>query len=449
MSIEQKQKLVDLGAEALSEALLTLAGRSDDAVALIERLISTPNENIQLFKKGLSSLSRSGRFFNWHSSDEFAQELEMLLENVEAGADDPLTGIELLAAFYEADDVIFEMCDDSSGTIGDLFSTNAAEMFAEYASHCDEKEKIADIILRLMEKDEYGVRDGLIHYAGRCVPERVIRSMIATLQGRADQETADHKKRHHLLLVESLARQIKDAELFEKTRLASRGKHAKNGAIDIARAYLESGDVETAHSRLKEIPEGAIFHAYERDELLLEIYKRQGESGKLADLLFQEFRSFHSVDTLQAFLDVAGNDKRDEVIREEIVFILENDTLRGRDAEFLIAIGEINEAEAYLLKRADQLNGDLYGMLLTLAKSMESDNRFLTTSLIYRSLLASILKRGYSKDYSHGVRYLRKLDKLAAVITDWKDFDHHEQLKEQIVREHGRKRSFWSKYEAK
>lgn len=68
---------------------------------------------------------------------------------------------------------------------------------------------------------------------------------------------------------------------------------------------------------------------------------------------------------------------------------------------------------------------------------------------MYRSLLISILERGYTKAYPHGIRYLKKLDKLAASIADWKEFNHHEVFKAQIKEAHGRKRSFWSKYEVK
>jgi len=54
-----------------------------------------------------------------------------------------------------------------------------------------------------------------------------------------------------------------------------------------------------------------------------------------------------------------------------------------------------------------------------------------------------------TKAYPHGIRYLKKLDKLAASIADWKEFNHHEVFKAQIIEAHGRKRSFWSKYEVK
>jgi len=449
MTDSRKQKLIDLGADALAEALLDCAVHSDEVDDLIEQLIATPKENVKRFKKKLSSLKHSRRFIDWRGASSFARELEMLLQNLKSGVSDPLTGVELVAAFYEADSTIFEMCDDSSGNIGDVFRYDAKELFIDYATRWSDKKKVADIILKVNQKDDYGIRDTLIECAGECLPKPIIRTMIATLQEWADKEKDEYSKRHHLLLIESLARQIKDAKLFEKTRIASWGKLSTAALIDIARVYLESGDVEMAHSWLKKIPEGETYQAYERDKLLLEIYQKQDNSKKLTELLYQKFRSYHSTDTLQALLDVIGHDKRDDVINNEVEQILKTDRLRKSDANFLIAIGKIDEAEAYLLKRAEKFNGYDYGSLLSLAKAMESENRHLVASLIFRSLLISILERGYTKAYPHGIRYLKKLDKLSEVIADWKVFNNHEAFKEHIIQAHGRKRSFWSKYEVK
>lgn len=449
MANERKQKLIDLGSETLATALLDIAAHSNEADDLIEQLISTPRENVQRFKNKLLGLNRSKRFFDWKGAAEFARELEMLLQDLKAGVDDPLSGVELVAAFYEADKTIFEMCDDSSGNIGDVFRYDAKELFVDYAIRCSDKEKVADIILKVNQKDDYGVRDTLIACAGECLPEPVIRTMITTLQKWAVKEKDKYGKRHHLMLIESLARQVKDAKLFEKTRIASWGKLSTAALIDISRVYLESGDVETAHSWLKKIPEGENYQAYERDNLLLEIYQKQGDSEKLTELLYQKFRSYYSTNTLQALLDVIGHDKRDVVINEEVALIMESDRLRQSDAEFLVSIGKVDEAEEYLLKRANQLDGNQYGSLLSLAEAMASQNRHLITSLIFRSLLISILERGHTKAYPHGIRYLKRLDKLSAFVTDWKNYTHHEAFKDQIFAAHTRKRSFWSKYEVK
>jgi hypothetical protein len=64
-------------------------------------------------------------------------------------------------------------------------------------------------------------------------------------------------------------------------------------------------------------------------------------------------------------------------------------------------------------------------------------------------LLVSILERGYTKAYPHGIRYLKKLDRLSATVSDWKEFSHHEAFKDLIYQNHARKHSFWSKYDVK
>ena len=447
VNTDRKQKLIDLDAESLADALLELAAQSGVADDLVESLIATPTENIQRFRKKLAGLKRSRRFIGRRESSGFARKLEMLLRDLRAGVTDPLVGAELVAAFYEADNGVLGNCDDSDGCVGDVFRDDATELFTEFASRCTDKEKVAAIILKLNRKDDYGVRDALIYSAGDFLSEPVIRTMITKLQKRADDAKDEYQKRHSLMLIESLARQIKDAELFEQTRIASWGKLSTGALVDIARVYLESGNVQTAYSWLNKIPENETFQSHERDQLLQEIYRRQGDDEKLAELLYRNFRSYHSSKTLQDLLAVIGSDRRDEVISKEVVLILANPIFCALDAEFMISVGKIDEAERFILERAEQLDGDYYGGLISLAKTMESENRNLAAALIYRSLLISVLERGYTKAYPHGVRYLKKLDKLATAITQWMKFDNHETFKDQIYLSHGRKHSFWSKYE--
>lgn len=204
------------------------------------------------------------------------------------------------------------------------------------------------------------------------------------------------------MLVESLARQIKDARLFEETRLNSWGTSSSAACVDIARVYLESGEVETSLSWLLKIPEGETFHKIERDNLLVEIYKIQGDKGKLTELLFRKFTSYVSVETLQELLEVVGQDKRDEIIEEQVSRIRNRQQLKESDALFLFEVGKTQEAEDHVVAHAGQLNGSYYGTLIPLAEALESDHRYFAASLIYRSLLLSILDRAYAKAHHHG-----------------------------------------------
>lgn len=445
MTIDRKQKLLDLDPETLVDALLELAIHSQEADQLIERLIATPKENVQRFKKKLSSLKHSNHF-GWRDSAALSRELIMILEELKCGIKDPLDGIKHLETFYETDQYMFEISDDSSGHIGGIYRYNARELFVEYAKQCDDKSTILATLLKLIQKDSYGVRDSLIDCAGQFLSETDIRIMIDTFQKRSEDAKDEYGKRLHLQCIESLARQIKDAKLFETTRLGSSEKVSISAYIDIANVYYESEDLNTALMWLQKIPEGERFHAYEKDKLLMDIYRKQGDSDKLTNLLLQKFKSHHTMNTLNELLDVIGQENRDKIIDDEIETILTSDTLHYSDAQFLIDTGRTNEAEQYLLKQVTKLNGESYHHLLPMADALEKEKRYLIVSLIYRCLLLSILERAYTKSYPHGVRYLKKLDLLAELIHEWKTFDSHVVFKDNILQSHKRKSSFWSKY---
>ncbi|HPX61067.1 MAG TPA: hypothetical protein PLN25_04775 [Deltaproteobacteria bacterium] len=446
MNSERKQRLLELGEERLADALLELANSIDASDDLVERMIATPQENIKRFKAKLAELKRSRRFIGWGESARFARELGALLEDLRAAVEDPRTGAELVAAFYEADVGILAHCDDSSGNVGDLFRYNARELFVSYASRCADKEWLGDLVFRVIQSDDYGVRDAIVDCAKEYLPEPVMRVMVGRLQKKADQESDEYQKRHWLNNVESLARQLKDAPLFEQARLASWGNLSTAACVDIAKVYLESGDGFTALSWLEKIAETDTFLAEERDTLLLEIHDRAGNRDKQYDAAWRIFRRSRRAISLERLLDVIGHDQRDDVLAGEIGTILGESVLSLVDAAFLVDIERLVEAETYLLKRADQLNDDYYGGLLRLAEAMEKGGRQLCASLIYRALLDSILRRAQTKTYPHGVRYLKKLDRLAGSVSDWQTFDNHSVYMQGLQQNHGRKSSFWSRY---
>jgi len=446
MADQRKQRLTDLGAEALADALLELATHDETADDLVERMIASSKENIQRFKAKLSGLKRSGRFIRWGESAGFARELVTLLQDLKASECDPRMGSELVAAFYETDKATLGNCDDSSGHVGDVYRFEAKELFVGYALHCADKDWLATLVLKLNWDDDYGVRDTLIDCAAEYLTEPNIRTMISQLQGLADKENQEYKKRHWFHLVESLARQIKDAPLFEKTRIASWGTLSTAVCVDIAQVYQESGDARTALAWLERIPENETFQAHERDRLLLNIYGQLGEAEKQAAVSWRIFRRFRSKESLQELLGVIGDEHREAVLAGEVATILDEKALSLSDAAFLIEFGRIDEAVDYLLSRAEQLNGDFYGSLLPLAEAMETAERHLTATVVYRALLDSILRRGQTKTYPHGVRYLKKLERLAQSISDWRGVHDHNIYAEKLRQTHGRKSSFWSQH---
>jgi len=272
--------------------------------------------------------------------------------------------------------------------------------------------------------------------------------MIAAFQEAAENAKDEYDKRRWLYRVESLARQIGDARLFEATRLASWGTPPSTAAcLDIAQVHLENGDPESALCWLKKIPVDTAFQADKRDELLLNAYGQLGKTDEQTQTARRIFRRYRSDHTLEQLLSVIGPRHREAVIAEETRVILATKALSLSDAAFLLSVGRTDDAERYLLARANQLNGSQYNSMLSLAKAFESNEQPLAASMLYRAMLDSILDRGYSKAYDHAVRYLKKLEALAESIADWQTFDDHEAYMQRLQQRHRRKFSFWSKYE--
>lgn len=442
----RKKRLVELGPESLADALLQLAVHNDIADDMVERLIATPRENVKKFQAKLAGVKRSRRFIRWGESYGFSLQLQQLLEILKEGADDPVTGCKMVARFFESDQATFNRCDDSSGHVGDVFRHDAPELFSTYAQQCPDKEWLADLVFDLNKKDSFGVRDALIDCAAEYLPESVIRSLIHRMQQMADTESDEYNKRHWLQLVESLARQIRDPELFLRTRAASWGSLNANAWLDIAEVYLKSGDSQTALEWLEKISDDDVFQASRRDTMLLEVYGQLGQSEKQKDIAWKQFHSCRTTVALDELLAVIGKDRRDSVVQGELPKIHANKNLSLTDAAFLVDMGLMEDAGDYVRDRAELLDGDHYYSLLPLAKALEESGYPLPATVVYRALLDSILRRGKSTIYHHGVRYLKKLDRLASDVDDWKNVTDHQAYVQELRQTHGRKSAFWAKY---
>jgi len=453
MSTGIRNKLLALGPEILADSLLEMAGFSEEANELVERLVATPQEKVGRFKTRLTELKNSDFFYNWRYASSFARELEGLLEDLANTVQDGKTGVELVTLFFEHDRYIFESCDDSNGEVGDVFRDYATNLFAGYAADCQDKKWLGQRLIKLFAGNDYGVRDYLLEAAGSSMPAEELRTLAKQFEWRAKKEKEKYQQRSWYRGVEELASQLGDAPLFEKARLASWGGSLNTAAcLDIAKVYLQYGEPQKALAWVERDEEPTSFMEDKRDKLLQAIYTELGESTKTTEVAWKRFRSgrsLHSLDELLTVIAVgtAGIDQRQRVINEQAKEILATKRFSHLDTKFLIQTKCFAEAEEYIQQSAEQLNGNFYDSLLPLAQSMEKEQRQLTATLLYRALLDSILKRGQTKSYPHGVRYLKKLDSMAKTIHDWHKFTSHDTYKKEIYLAHGRKYSFWGKYD--
>lgn len=445
MKIDRHKQLSELGADLLATTLLDLAGTSDEIDRIVKRLLASPKEKAKSFKSRMSSLKRRQHFVTWRESGSYARDLESLLADLKAHTTDPRIGVESVIAFYESDANIFEQCDDSNGTVGNIFKFEAADLFVFFASRCEDKEWLAALVLRLNQQNDYGVRNVLFERMAEYLPEPFIRSVVTKLWEFSAKTKDRYDKYRWLSPLRSLAKQLKDPSLLEQTYQASGDGVSLAALFDIAQLHLDCGDAATALKCIKCIPQ--LQHvSYERNELLMKIHKALNNTEEMAKTAWRIFHDDRSKENFKSLLSIIGTDKRESIIAEEISTILTDTELEYSDAEFLIDVGRADHAEKYLLKRAKEIDGYLYSNLLPLAKSLEKHDRPLGASLIYRSLIEFILKQAKAKNYHHAVKYIKKLDALAPNIDNWHRLTPHASYKLELRQKHRLKTSLWSQY---
>ncbi len=405
-------------------------------------------QSAKSFLRNLDGLDIQPKFINRWQTSAYARELRTLLDQLGHDIQDPRLGVELVAAFFQTDEVIFNRCDDSGGIVGDVFTMDATELFVRYAARWDDKQALVGLLLELDAGENYGVRERIMDNAGRFLPEHFLRDIVQQAWGDINKEKDEYKRRGLCLRIETLARQLKDAPLFEKARMESWNNSLNAAAfMDIAEAYLQAGDPKTALARLMEVPDDSAYDPGRRNRLLLAAYGALGDQDNMTKIAWLIFRSHRSRETLNELLSVIGADQLDSVIAGEIPLIEANKELKEADAEFLLEFVDADKAETYLLERSEQLDGEFYATLLRLAEPLEERGKYLGAAIIYRKLLGSILARGISKYYGHGVRYLKHLDELAERIDDWRGFENHAEFKDAVRKAHFRKTAFWTRYE--
>ena len=183
-----KQKLMALGAEKLADVFLERACYDSATYDLVERLVATPEENVEWFRAELAKLKASDRYYDWEETSDFAHKIEVMLWNFELVDIDPVAGVELAAALYRADTYFFEHSDETSDALRYVFRCAVQDLFARNASRCTDKDMIVDLIVELLKNDKYGVRGVVVDSAPNYLPEPIIRSMIRRFRIIADRE---------------------------------------------------------------------------------------------------------------------------------------------------------------------------------------------------------------------------------------------------------------------
>ena len=431
--MNKNDKLKKLGAAKLADALMELGKRNEAVSDYIDTLIAPKKSLVSVFKNRIKDVEYCGDFISYGGSFHKAEEMNHLLLDIVDKVKNVKECFDLIVAFIETDQEVYGACDDSSGVVGDVYH-EACDYFAEYAAKLNDEEYCKEIFIRLVLNDNYGTRDPLTNKVNNFFSEKTLTDLVTYFLScpKRGNDSAGY-------LAASLAWNLPDSKLYKK---CCRRWRAGTMELLIAKHHLHHGRLDEALELLNKESS----HTQEKDELLKKIYEQKGDKKNLFTVLNRIFLRTPNIKLFKDALKAVTDEQKQDLLKEFTDQLMASKHGITEKILFLLETKQTSTAAKLVRKNIEKFNGGHYYSLLSLVDLLE-DSYPLEASLLYRKLVLGNLEPAKSNYYHHGVRYLRALDDLSKKVSDWEGFPSHEEFKDELRNVHGKKKSFWAKYE--
>lgn len=439
-------------AELITDLAVTEGAVYDAATAFVQR--KDPKKLIKTLRAQLRKMRTGKTFYTYRIVGEFQNMLWAFLNSIDRNLrpEAPLAALDLLGQFFEADAQIFERADDSDGMIGDAYR-HAAELFAQVSESLEHPAEAAVWFDRLLENNDYGVRDRLLDNANRILTpvalETCIQKLRTQLETLPPEKANSYDRARSALEIKliQLVRASKNIELYAEITLLGRPPlQHPTYAIDIAELYLENGKAEKS---LEYLPEFNDYHwNASATKLRIQALEALGDATGANRLRLKSFTDHPSVTGANQYLeslpqsdrDAATQSDRDAAKAELCLLIKQGDYRPSTQAEVLIALDEAASAAEIISNNASIVQDESYYTQSELAKALEPTAP-LAATLLYRGAVEKTLEEAKPKNYRYAVTYLVRLLKLNNLIQDWNGHEAHETWWPRLHAQHDRKTS--------
>jgi hypothetical protein len=470
------KNLEALGLERLAELLIEISAGNAAAKRRLRLELAgaqSPAELVKEVRKRLTIISRSRSFVDWQGVRSLANDLDTqrraIVETV--AKVDPTEALDLLWRFMALAPVVFERCDDSSGTVIGVFRDACSDMGDVALKANTDPITLADQAFAALIVNDYGQFDRLIQVLaptiGQAGLEHLKQRMIdlsnrpVTKPAETDRvkigwsssgpiyadEMAERSRVRtvHLALTE-IADALGDVEAFIEQHAEETRKVPKIAA-EIARRLLSAGRAQEAWQTIE-----AVKHRrgnsnwdwpdFEWEDARIDVLEALGRADDAQAARWGCFERSLSSTHLRAYLKRLPD--FDDVEAEEKAL---DHAQRSRNLlqalSFLVSWPALDRAAVLVLQRFDELDGDHYEILTRAAEAL-ADKHPLAATLALRSMIDFSLSNSRSSRYRHAARHLLDCSSLASAIADFGRFEPHDAYEARLRREHGRKSSFWS-----
>lgn len=471
------KNLAALGAERLAELLLELskgdaASKRQLRLELASR--SGSDDVAAEIRKRLLAIAKAKSFVDWNKVRALAKDLEgqraAIMKHVAPTR--PADALDLLWRLLEMAPSIYERCDDSSGTIGDIMD-EALDNLGEVARAANlAPEKLAERVFAGVCDNGYAQFDGLIEVTADALgkagldllkakfealslapPARTKagEGRVVAISSHGSKYEDDFARDHHVRMVRSALTEIADA-LGDvdgyAARFSDREQASPATAADIASRLLVVGRAQEAMDALSkaepDFRRGRRWPDWEK--VRIDTLEALGRSAEAQDERWVIFERELNADYLAAYLKHLPDFDDEEAENRALAHVR---TYDGFHQALAFLVNWPNQAVAHrvaadlIVERHGELDGDHYWLLTPAADVL--DQRYpLGATLMLRAMIDFALEKARSKRYGHAARHLQTCEYLSKRIDDWAGHPDHEAYLANLKLRHGRKAAFWN-----
>lgn len=470
-----KEQLVSLGAQKLSELVLSLC---HEQPAVKESVLSylcesDPYMDVLSIHQQLETIYQDTHFITYHESEYFFEHLndqfDQICELLPSMAQE---AFELIDEFISRVPNIVRRIDDASGGLRQI-GNHASLLWLDCASLLqDNGVDWVDCLFERAGGLPASVVEPLLINAQRVLTieqleqlawryEKHLRKLAShqrVVEGDDTMIKADMLEVRHRLRLVALA--LCDGRLFERSFLIGVDCLSESDVVQIVEQYLSLEDpLKAVRWILKaNVNSQALIQDTLGVQPCAEPRVSQGEQEpneisllneidccRLLDTAFgqlddiegmlrvrqQWFELAPSVPNYQHLAELFSDDQR-QILQKVITESLQHIEDLPSAVLLLLELTEIDEAERLIMARREEVNTSIHVSPAELAERFAEVGCLLPQVVCYRALLESLLANQSSDLYLHGQSYLRLLTQLDAMISTYSPLESHQDYLAQL-----------------
>ncbi len=466
------KNLEALGAERLAQLLIEIS--TGDAAAKRKLRLALagaegPREAAREITKRLNSIAKARTFVNWQNRKPLVKDLQTqrgaIMEQI--APHDPGEALALLWRFMGLATPVFERCDDSSGTVIDIFHQACADLGEVAKAASAAPEALARQVLDALQDNGFGQYDGLIAIIApalgadgvahlKTLVEELGRTPVpvppksewqAVGWGSGGTRYAhEMEERARQSTVEMALKDIADVQGDVDGFIAQydpKSRKVPKIAAEIAQRLLAAGRAGDALGFIERAEvDQARWIPPEWQEARLAVLEALDRKDEAQGFRWACFERDLSGDHLRAYLKRLPDFEDIEAEERAMAHAMAYPSLLHA-LQFFLDWPALDRAAELLMARHDEIDGDHYEYLAPAAEAL-SERHPLAATLVLRAMIDFTLTRSRAKRYRYAAEHLASCARLARDIPDFGAFETHDAYVTRLKEEHGRKFGFWS-----